>query len=347
MKHRRTIVLACFGLALAWAFPTLVLAAKTHRVKKHETLTILAKRYHVSVAELKAANNRIHSRIKVGDVLVVPPRSKFTENGRLHAGATCKVKKGENLYRIAKRAGVTVAELKRLNHLRSNRLKPGQVLVLRSEEPEAGGKHHVVASSAVHTLKYGSLFNEKDYEQSLDELTDPDPAQPVDLSKNVELNADKVKLLKTKAYGFLGIRYRFGGTTRRGIDCSSFVQQVFRQMDVSLPRTAREQFKVGNDVPPGDLQKGDLLFFRTYANYPSHVGIYLGDNKMIHASSGERRVVITTFNTPYFRSRFIGAKRIAKINPEIFKWDDLVAGVEEESADDAVANDSLGITASK
>jgi hypothetical protein len=64
---------------------------------------------------------------------------------------------------------------------------------------------------------------------------------------------------------------------------------------------------------------------------------------MIHASSRDRRVVISTMNTSYYRSRFIGAKRIARINPEIFRFDDLISGVEEEKADDAPQNDSLNV----
>ena len=347
MANRRTTALACFVLVLALIFPHFVYAAKTHRVKRHETLAALAKRYHVSVAELKTANNLVHSRVKPGDVLVIPPRNVAADDGEAHAGTTYKVKKGETLTKISKKSGVTVAELKRLNRLRSVRLKPGQVLVLKRDDQAEESKPHKSVRNVGLYLKYSELLNEKDYEQSLADLTEPDPSKPVDLSKNVELKVDNVKLLKTKAYGFLGIRYRFGGSSKSGIDCSSFVQQVFRQMDVSLPRTAREQFEVGSEVAPGDLQKGDLVFFRTYAHFPSHVGIYLGDNKMIHASSRDRRVVISTMNTSYYRSRFIGAKRIAKINPETFKWDDLIAGVEEESADDAISNDSLGLSMNK
>jgi cell wall-associated NlpC family hydrolase len=80
---------------------------------------------------------------------------------------------------------------------------------------------------------------------------------------------------------------------------------------VALPRTAREQAKVGSEVADGDLRKGDLVFFHTYASYPSHVGIYLGDGKMIHASSGKGEVIVSDMNSDYYRSRFMGAKRVA------------------------------------
>jgi len=116
--------------------------------------------------------------------------------------------------------------------------------------------------------------------------------------------------IETTASHYLGIPYRFGGQSAHGIDCSSFVQQVFREHQVELPRTAREQSMVGNEVAPGDLRKGDLVFFHTYASYPSHVGIYLGDGKMIHASSGKGEVTVSDLNSDYYRSRYLGAKRV-------------------------------------
>ncbi len=337
MNNSIKVVIACALMLLA---PSLLFAASTHVVKKNESLYSLAKKYHVPVNELKSANHLVNNRIKCGDTLVIPPRSAAAAEPRVKSGGThaetYKVRKGDSLARIAKKTGVSVKELKRLNSLGKGKVKPGMVLALKGAEERPRVAKHVM-------LRNSDLFNEKDYEQSLAELTEPEQGQQVDLSKSIEMKTDNVNLLKSKAYGFLGIRYRFGGSSARGIDCSGFVQQVFREMEISLPRTAREQFEIGNEVAPGDLQKGDLVFFRTYAHYPSHVGIYLGNSKMIHASSRDRRVVISTMNTPYYRSRFIGAKRIARINPDIFKLDDLIAGVEEELADDASSNDSLNV----
>ena len=326
-------------------FPSLALAAKTHKVKKNETIYSLAKKYNVTVEDLKSANNLVSNHIKLKDTLIIPPRtvaaSREEATGGENWSATYKVKKSESLSRIAKKTGVSVSELKRLNNLHKSRVKAGMVLALREKE---AAEEPPRKTARKLQLRHSDLFNEKDYEQSLAELAELDPDQQVDLRKNAELKVDNIQELKKSAYGFLGTRYRFGGSSKNGIDCSSFVQKVFRELEVSLPRTAREQFGVGVEVSPGDLQKGDLIFFRTYASYPSHVGIYLGNNKMIHASSRDRRVVISAMNTSYYRSRYLGAKRIAKINPAIFKFDDLILGVEEESADDAVANDSLGLT---
>jgi cell wall-associated NlpC family hydrolase len=122
---------------------------------------------------------------------------------------------------------------------------------------------------------------------------------------------EKADEIGKSAAEFLGTPYRFGGEGANGIDCSSFVQQVFRENQITLPRTAREQMKVGSEVAAGDLRKGDLVFFHTYASYPSHVGIYLGDGKMIHASSAKGEVTVSNMNTDYYRSRFLGAKRLA------------------------------------
>lgn len=119
-----------------------------------------------------------------------------------------------------------------------------------------------------------------------------------------------VDRIEETASHFLGTPYRFGGEGASGIDCSSFVQQVFRENRIELPRTAREQIRIGTDVPAGELRKGDLVFFQTYASYPSHVGIYLGDGKMIHASSGKGEVTISDLNSDYYRPRYLGAKRV-------------------------------------
>ena len=297
------------GLVLALV-PSWALAAKTHRVKKTESLYALAKKYHVTVEELKRANNLVGNQVKSGDVIVIPPRTMAAavEEPGGEKSTTYKAKKGDTLTRIAKKTGVSVTELRRLNGLRGNRVKPGAVLALQET-----GASEVPAPKSLkrYALRNSDLFSEKEYEQSLAELTESVGEGEVDLSKSVELRVDNVKLLKKTAYSFLGARYRFGGSSRRALDCSSFVQQVFREMEVSLPRTAREQFGVGNEVLPGDLQKGDLVFFRTYAHFPSHVGIYIEDDLFAHASVSFG-VTISSLESPYYRERFVGARRIIK-----------------------------------
>lgn len=328
-------------VAISLSIPTAAFAAKSHKVRKNETLGSLAKKYHVSVSELKEANNHMGASITPGDVLVIPPRpaTVASSNKNNQSADSYKVKSGDTVAKIAKKSGVSVAELKRLNGLGKGRLKPGQILALRDSDREVKS----VAGIAKPSLRYPDLLSEKEYNNTLGELIDQDTVALRSQQKEPDFNPDNVKMLKSKAYGFLGTRYRFGGTSRNGLDCSAFVQKVFNEMEVNLPRTAREQFERGEVVIRGDMQKGDLVFFRTYASFPSHVGIYLGGNRMIHASSRDKKVVISSVDTPYYRSRFIGAKRISKISSDGFNLDELMLGVEEEIPEDAQKNDLLGI----
>lgn len=110
---------------------------------------------------------------------------------------------------------------------------------------------------------------------------------------------------------WLGTPYRFGGNSRRAIDCSAFVQKIFlASSDIMLPRTARYQYKVGAKISRDNLEFGDLIFFHTYTyRFPSHVGIYLGDDLFAHASS-RYGVTISSLNGRYYSKRFIAGKRL-------------------------------------
>ena len=107
-----------------------------------------------------------------------------------------------------------------------------------------------------------------------------------------------------------GTPYRYGGSTKYGIDCSAFVQAIFiSAFGITLPRTAREQYNVTHHISRTELQEGDLLFFNTQGGV-SHVGIYLQNNKFVHASvSG---VTITDMFEPYYVRHFVAAGRIDK-----------------------------------
>lgn len=115
------------------------------------------------------------------------------------------------------------------------------------------------------------------------------------------------------AKNLLGSRVVWGGASpAQGFDCSGFVQYVFRQMGVELPRTADLQFLVGRMVPRTDLRPGDLVYFTTYAPGASHVGIYIGGGKFIHTSFTQGVVAVGDMNDSYFLTRYYGAKRILK-----------------------------------
>jgi len=117
--------------------------------------------------------------------------------------------------------------------------------------------------------------------------------------------------LVTYAKSFLGTPYAYGGESRSGMDCSGLVTTVYRQFDVQLPRTAHEQAQYGRDISRGGVEPGDLVFFQITRSRPvSHVGIYIGDGKFIHASTSARQVRIDAMSDDYFRRRFVKAKRV-------------------------------------
>jgi LysM repeat protein len=333
---------------MLFVFPQLALASKTHVVRKSESLQSIARKYHVSVEELKSVNNLSATRVEKGAKVIIPshPDDQLKKQKTADKPKSYKVSKGDTLPGIAKKTGIKMADIRRLNGLKGNKIKQGQVLALVDTASPGDESPRMVASSNRLQLVNRDLLNEQEFSNTLAELTDIDSERPVDLAKSLEENSAGANKIKKTAYSFLGARYRFGGNSRTALDCSSFTQQVFREQKVNLPRTAREQFYVGNEVMRGDLQKGDLVFFQTYARFPSHVGIYLGNRKMIHASSRDRRVVISTMDTPYYTSRYLGARRIGKGSNDTINFDDLLTGVEEEREGEELNNDILGISLS-
>ena len=115
--------------------------------------------------------------------------------------------------------------------------------------------------------------------------------------------------LTRNAMRFLGVRYAFGGTSAYGFDCSGYVQHVFAMMGTHLPRTADAQYDAGRSFA-GKPQAGDLVFFHTYEAGVSHVGIALGNDRFVHASSSHG-VMVSSLHDSYWGPRYLGAKRVA------------------------------------
>ncbi|MGB2991809.1 MAG: C40 family peptidase [Paenisporosarcina sp.] len=111
----------------------------------------------------------------------------------------------------------------------------------------------------------------------------------------------------------MGTKYVYGGTTTKGFDCSGFIGYVYKKVGVKLPRTSGAMYKTGKKVSKKNLKTGDLVFFNTSGKGVSHAGIYIGKGKFVHSSSS-KGVSVAKINDPYYwGSKYIGAKRVAKV----------------------------------
>ena len=144
------------------------------------------------------------------------------------------------------------------------------------------------------------------------------PAASIDRSLLVQLQdvqhnvADRTSSLISTAMGFIGVPYRRGGSSAEtGFDCSGFVRAIYEQAKgMVLPRRANEQAAATEVIDKKDLQPGDLVFFNTMRRAFSHVGIYVGDGKFIHAPRSGAQVRVEDMGASYWQRRFNGARRV-------------------------------------
>jgi cell wall-associated NlpC family hydrolase len=109
---------------------------------------------------------------------------------------------------------------------------------------------------------------------------------------------------------YLGVRYDYGGSSAEGMDCSGFTCQVYKNgARKEIPRSTIEQYRSGRRVSKEELRFGDLVFFNTTGESPSHVGIYLEDDVFVHASVVEG-VTLSSLESTYYKRRFVGARRV-------------------------------------
>jgi cell wall-associated NlpC family hydrolase len=138
------------------------------------------------------------------------------------------------------------------------------------------------------------------------------PTTPKVIYPPENLNITQERLLST-AERWLGTPYRYGATTRAGTDCSGFVMRVYEESGVGmLPRSTKDQYTIGTWIERENLRTGDLLFFNTNGVGVSHVGLYVGRDSVIHASS-TYGVVKQSFSDTYLTRAFMGARRVVGV----------------------------------
>ena len=278
----KRLLTALVALAVLAAIPAVTLGA-THVVRKGDTLGKIARAHHVSAAKIQAANGLKGTRLAVGTKLVIPGGKAHSKRSKARSG------KGR---RVTVRKSAPAVES-----------SPGAQLSV--VEPQ-GATPPAAEWKPPTEAELAELARAPKAADTVPPVVAAAKAAP-EAPKSDE--SIKGRLLRV-AQGMLAVPYRFGGTTLWGLDCSGFVQKAFAFLNLDLPRSAREQFREGEKVAKADLSPGDLVFFRTYAKYPSHVGIYLGDNRFVHASSRERKVTIDSLDAPYYMKHYLGAKRL-------------------------------------
>ncbi len=261
-----------------------------YKVQKGDTLYSIAMKYNMRVDTLRELNNlKKRPKLKPGMELTVIGKP-VTKKKDKKLPTKHIVKSGDTLWSIAKRYGLTVSQLRLLNpKIRTRGLKKGTVLIVSKKRAlrlsKLSNKRRVRLKGLLSRYKQRGSYNARG-------------------SRNVVAYAKR----------FLGVRYRWGATGNGGFDCSGFTQYVMRHAKGRLiPRVSRRQAYYGKYVSRRNLRPGDLIFFdtsRRRRGYVNHVGIYIGNGKFIHASSGKHRVVITSLNKPFYRSRFMWGRRV-------------------------------------
>jgi len=131
--------------------------------------------------------------------------------------------------------------------------------------------------------------------------------RPEGTSERASVSGQRGEAVVNEARKWIGVRYRLGGETRRGVDCSGLTMQVYKKFRISLPHWDDKQYRMGTKVPKGQEKPGDLVFFDEHGRNISHVGIYAGNGKIVHASDYYNRVVESQMR--YIKG-YVGARRL-------------------------------------
>lgn len=223
------------------------------------------------------------------------------------------VKKGDTLYKIAYKNNISIAKLRKENKMKKNDdvLRLGSIIKVPTRTRISPKKKTVQKqnSQTLHT----SLLNLNTFIVNETQSEEEDGLFDKFFFNTKKLESDRSRKIISIAKTKLGKKYVWGASgTKNTYDCSSFTKYVYRNFDIAIPRTSIRQSKHGTYIKRADLQKGDLIFFDTSKRkkgYVNHVGIYLGDNKFIHASSAKKKVVITSLNQKFYSQRYKGARR--------------------------------------
>ncbi len=307
--------------------PTYSFSSETYRIKKGDTLSGISKKFGVPIHAIKEANNLKNSALRINQTLAIPVKSSKTSASKPRQVTSPQavketsytVQKGDSLFKISRKTGVSVSDLQAINGMDGSKIRPGQKLALAYAE--TGGMMRPIPET-IHGLDNFSLDDLEEIEDDAgagDVVPNPEGTDmPVSFLGKWDDSKERDLLVKISK-GFLGAPYRFGGVSLKGLDCSAFVKRVYSIFDINLPRTAREQAQLGQKISRNNLAVGDLVFFNTRRYHVfSHVGIYIGNGEFVHAAAGRAREVrVDSLDQPYYNKRFVRAVRIKELEEKL------------------------------
>ena len=173
--------------------------------------------------------------------------------------------------------------------------------------------YHFLHDSGLYKVRFGNYSSQKAARKRADNLKTAGVIEGYYIVGPDQYAANRDELREniiTTANRYVGIPYRWGGeSARTGFDCSGLTMVVYRLNGLELPRSSRKQWKTGKPIKRGKLAKGDLVFFATSGGKQvSHVGIYTGGNKFLHAPGRGRKIRTSSMSNNYFKSRYLGAR---------------------------------------
>ncbi|OAT81619.1 hypothetical protein A6P54_12660 [Bacillus sp. MKU004] len=314
---------------------------KSYVVKSGDTLGKIALSYSTTVKKLQDLNHISGHLIYPGQKIIITGNTNQTEqakpqpdkNNNSDIQKTYTVKSGDSLYKIALDHNITVQQLKAWNSLSSDLIYPGQKLVVSSkgsstdipvpsapQEPSTGESKE--NNYTLHTVELGDTLSYLaiKYDVTVKELKEWNKVSNViylgqklivsqENNEKVASNPNEstYSSVTDLAMSLVGTPYIWGGNSPQGFDCSGFIYYVFNNQNISLQRLSSEGY-YNRSYYIHTPQKGDLVFFEnTYKPGISHMGIYVGDNKFVHA--GDNGVEVTSLSNTYWSSKFDGFKR--------------------------------------
>jgi len=293
--------------------------SNSHEVAAKETLWGISKKYNVSVDDLKKANPLLETEgLKIGQQITIPsnssdiastnekPREKALEAISTDVELYREVKPKETKYGISKEYGITVAELERQNPSIKGKVPVGYLLKIRVSKEKADA---IQSANAIQESQNAAVTSPVQIAQTAEIKKD---STFVRLSSGS--HSELIDQLIANATENIGVRYRSGGTTKAGFDCSGLMICTFNNFDIKLPRSSIEQSRIGTKVTSDEAQKGDLIFFRTNGRrHINHVGMIVevadGEIKFVHSST-HGGVMISSTKEPYYTRAFSQVNRV-------------------------------------